>query len=678
MFTSVPHNHGAWWVIGFAILAGFIGAVVATANGPDFSGQNRYMLIHMYLLLVLAGAMFFTMVYTCGMWLAGDMRGVLWFRRVGDEDRTLNMYRYTQWLISARQPQLTEHEWKAHIREQEHQQLQFRLRAAFAARSAKVVSGEMTEEEASAVRTFNESSDEESEVEFRPPPMKPPGDITASYYPMKFLIVLAVSAVIVATLIYISFYIYEKFTATLENITAQLPEPPVMSPDEEARVNKDMQDAVIVAFDIVAGADPRLGFLRSFEAQIRKMNVFAMWQTIFVVVNEMKWVVGTAVLAGTTTGICAVVATWIAMLISVPQLQMRMRRGELRKIQAEATVTDADRYVGIHCMHFVLAFESVFWIVFVIFVFLLTPSLVQTVFRALIPTVLASLISSLITLFIEKVIVARVFVRGLSIRWVYSYFTWTMLAIILGLINGVVRTIARWFTAIFSITALFARLDLDLFPESLLFLDSGYSAFYGMLAFDEQYNNPVFLTAAAVFLTELEIMRDIRTGTKTPIAEFGKNRMALPHLRNLVNIRARHISGNPLSLREPLRHAEYPDDIFGIEEEDFVRRRVQQRWRLARVLILNPSLIKRRKHAVQKEWADRRKSLKPEEKRRYTLQRRASELSPVMPFGRGTCPRSESLGSVNGMAVDANSTSSEKSEGEVLSQQPNSDVSARM
>ena len=384
---------------------------------------------------------------------------------------------------------------------------------------------------------------------------------------------------------YLVVYWISVMSRWLDNVAAYIPRPPTLTSDEEKQLNKELQSAIVFSFNLIAANTAKLDFLRTLEPQVRSLNFFKLWHDVFTWIHELKIVVEqSAFWGGLSFGLFAVVATWVGLYFATSRIMQEIRQGKLRKMKEETSLIVADRYVGLHCMHFVVTFVSVFFIVFVIAVLLSSPKLLMEILKNTYKALLTSLATVIISTLFEKLVVGVWWVNGLTIFLMHPYFLWTVISVIMSLVNGVIETIVRWFEAIFSITVLFARLDMDLFPKALLWLDMGYWAYYSMLFVDEEYNNPIFLTAASCFLTELLIHREFKAGVQSKPTQFGGAEVIqLPHIRNILRIRLRAMMGESTDLSEKCRSDSYAWDLHLMDAVSLRKRRVANRWKASRL-----------------------------------------------------------------------------------------------
>jgi len=357
------------------------------------------------------------------------------------------------------------------------------------------------------------------------------GDVC--YYPIKFLVSMTCSAVVIMVMTYFSIFIYNTILRWIMEMKNIVPRPPSnLSPSERTRLNEELIAAVVLGLKTMASMDPRLTFIEQLVPSVQSMDAFQLWQSIFTILDDMS---SSVTISGHTAVILAlavVIVNVIGLILILPEKYLMVRQGKMRQeFKDRSTILLADKYIGIQCMHFVLGHQLVFFVVFFVMLILTTPSVIYWFAKAFYMTILASLISVFVTVIIEQVIVGRIIVQHRTIQFDGAYRLWTIWALIASIANGVSLTISRFVSAIVAIALLFARLDMDIFPEQMLFLDMGYWAFYSVILVDEEYNNPIALTMQAALTTEM-ILRRHMTGKLDVCILEGRNLVACDTFSN--------------------------------------------------------------------------------------------------------------------------------------------------
>ena len=328
--------------------------------------------------------------------------------------------------------------------------------------------------------------------------------------PFRFLVSSCICLIVIAVLIFSSYWLYTVMVTWLTNIQNRIPEPPDVTPAEKQKINDDLRISLKTALESVANADPRFTFIYAFIPTIEDIDFIELWEFMYDLSTEIIKSARIAGYVATASGALAMAANWLLLNNNIPKVMKSIRRNRPIEplVRSKAQCVIADRYVGLQAMHLVLAYFIIFSLVFLIMLIVLTPSITTAVKRALETVAITAVLTSLATVIME-LFVKLTWATGDRVRHPLPYSRWQLLAIVLHTVSGMVTTIVRWIKSIMAQTVVFARLDLDLFPAGLKFLDTGYWSYHSMVYVHETHNNPILrvflsITMTDVFVSDVE------------------------------------------------------------------------------------------------------------------------------------------------------------------------------
>ena len=114
-YASIPFSHWAWFVVSLVVLGVTVIISVTWVRDNVINNNNWYLRLHVSLMAFLLAVLTIGHLVMLLIWAYG--RKVPFFRFFDDEQRMLDCYEYTKWLVNVRRPQLSQEEWEAEILE---------------------------------------------------------------------------------------------------------------------------------------------------------------------------------------------------------------------------------------------------------------------------------------------------------------------------------------------------------------------------------------------------------------------------------------------------------------------------------------------------------------------------------------------------------------------------------
>ena len=587
-----------------------------------------------------------------------------WFAGVNDERRAVRAYKYAKWLTTTRVKRLSPQEvleWRIHD-EAAHPSGIYKAKRAFAGFVNKVCCGRHVMHDPPATPLEVQlSSHPHPSREVDPPPLpEPPADTRWDDMPPKVFIVVGLSFVVWFIMVLVSCYYFDKVREILRIVLSFLAlytgasTGPVaaalasVSPASTQQLQVALVGAVTYLFNTPGGA--QYAPLMNLVPIIQHVDINAVLGNVAQMAQSLQDHLLGMQVSATVCASIAIIATFVSLMQTVPQLLTDIRRGAatmrprhaaggvLMHRLAGANILDSDRYVGLHTMHSALQFLLTFVVVMIIYPCLFIPQIREATFHAL-QSIFTLGLASIFAFFCFSVfIVNNFFVHGLVILRNALYLPWCVLATLWFVFNAIFHTALRIVLSIVIVTLTFARVDLGVMPMPLLFLDLGHKAFYSMLTVHAHMANPLVWYAVAILFRD-QHRRDERRrlvrqeGTPKGIDDAAKQPPAaaatatssgvhhpamsvwMPHIRNAVLVQEWVERGLPLAMFDADALVNGTTRNVTLGDNAAVEMKVQTRFAhgrtalvarrfwLAWILHQNPSLRSMRKHRLPRPAA---------------------------------------------------------------------------
>eukprot|EP00755_Sulcionema_specki_P009616 Sspe_Gene.44193::Locus_21655_Transcript_3_6_Confidence_0.222_Length_9421::g.44193::m.44193 len=373
------------------------------------------------------------------------------------------------------------------------------------------------------------------------------------YYPIeipfRFLVCSAICFVIILVLIFLSRYVFIEIIDYLDTLQDHLPEPPDVSPAEEQRINRDLQDSIRAGLETIAQSDPKFSFLYSISSSVRNVDFVGWWKTLHSLSDEVVLAIRIAGITGITVGVVAMFTNWILLTRNIPVNMKKVRRGEGHEgdLPFRASLVVADRYVGMQAMHLVLAYFIIFGIVFLVVAVVAMPSARSAIVAHTQLAFSTAILTSFFMVFVE-LFVKTFWAPGSTVKKPVLYSRYQLVALAFYTVSGVVTTVVRWVKSIAAQTIFFARLDLQLFPKQINFLDQGYWSYYSMIYVDECHNNPILRVFVSILISDT-ILRRRQWKISALTSARARNRDSPPQSPSSIGTGIRYVRFVPLTVR---------------------------------------------------------------------------------------------------------------------------------
>jgi hypothetical protein len=453
----------------------------------------------------------------------------------------------------------------------------------------------------------------------KPKKMEPEFAHLEQEVPPRFLIVVAFCVSITVILVYLALYFVAALSKFAKSAAVYLPPENPLDPTSNAL----LQDTLIQSVSMVAELVPSSQFtsLEGFKPLVRELNFVTIVNALATFVKNVAPIIEPLGIAATAVGVLSVLFTLVLVTRTIRDLQRELRQG-VRHLD-EAELEEADEYVGVHVIGIVLTFFMGFLCVIVVYaaVVLIYYNL-GFLWGGCRNAVLCIGGVALFELIAGKT-VALLCHKGLYFTAPRLYMVWSAVAGVLSLFGAVPVIIKRYAQALISMIFLFARYDLRLFPTTLVTEDLAHTRLMSMLVVDHHHNNAIVLTFVGYLLFGKEMRSFVGNGKRVvSVRDCGRS-SPFPQIRTMIRVVAAVSCGatsGKCSAPRTLPNVWYckllrfvcpytdvvedvtrtfePSEVYPAACSTVARRRAVQRWNLAVLLVLNPSLCRLRKHAL--------------------------------------------------------------------------------
>ena len=269
-------------------------------------------------------------------------------------------------------------------------------------------------------------------------------------------------------------------------------------------------------------------------------------------------------------GVALVTGTWVAILAAYAQKVRRARAGVYPFIYRRVNVGGASRFLGVQASLTALSFIITYLIVFVLYVVFSLPGLMAYLWDVSRTLILSLIGVSLALRLMEQVLLYVALARGSTIRYRRLYMLADVWASFLSTVVGFIVALLRFVPFLPLACLALMRSDISLVGPQLEPFDGAKAVYNAMLLQNTQHSHPIAYAFSLFMLEVLAARRAVAGGTGKAVL-------------------------NPMTAR-PLRvGSSEASGGIGVSggagvDDDVRRRRVRNRWHMAVLLAVNPSL----------------------------------------------------------------------------------------
>ncbi|PRP77433.1 hypothetical protein PROFUN_14286 [Planoprotostelium fungivorum] len=274
------------------------------------------------------------------------------------------------------------------------------------------------------------------------------------------------------------------------------------------------------------------------------------------------------------------IVNWYLLKMNTINMTYRVRQG--RQSYDGVSITTASGYIGAQAMHTFIGFFFVWftiWIVLSVIVMFAKYCTVDFWLLFLLGQILAVVLSVAFLAKLLRLIFATLTIRGpYQIAHKHIFSLLEFINVFVSFLTALIQAIVRFFIMIVTTLLFFQRVDSPMLPNQLQFLDRGYRSWISAVAVDAMLNNPIVITFVQV------------TQQCVP-----------PKPTNQWNRRWKSVLPWGTARRDEMEALE----LFEMTDEalatNLQRKRAITHWKLAYLLLKNPTLIQYRKRHMEEK-----------------------------------------------------------------------------
>jgi hypothetical protein len=329
-------------------------------------------------------------------------------------------------------------------------------------------------------------------------------DLEAVNTPFSFFIVVALTAAILVTLLFLILYVLRQITFFFNKILVFLP-----STSNNPRIqsaNDEIVSVLSAGIGLIVQKFPELGSLTNLIPRLRGINVLVYISDIRD--NLSRLLFGIKLLF-MLSGVVSSLAVVIALLVTyrkIPNLILSIRRGQLKLPDKCLVLTPVEGSIGLHVMVLMFLQVLTFVLVALVGIVLALPATHRFVLGSG-PLLLVTFGSSYIgQRLVEEYYIGRHVTKGSFVVIPQAYAVWHFVALVLGVFTGIMQSISRWGTAIALLTFSFASVEVSVMPSAFQWMDKAHVGFMCTVNAEAVNSNPLML----VFCSVLSLSRELR------------------------------------------------------------------------------------------------------------------------------------------------------------------------
>ena len=615
LFSTVPFSRPLYMVT--AVLCGVV-TLLGSSNGlwNLLPNHSAFYLVYFTFICICAG-----LVTAAGLAIVlldtlGYKYNVHRCRVVNDESKALLTFQYTMWLVNIspdkQAEQLAREEAESEGLQRElktmvNNRLEQAKQHAESSTIVKAVGGAKKKLSDAGILHFDESAKgKNSSVKAgkirKPVFLYNRDDLDPVYLPINFLIVVAISLVLIVLMNCIVYsYVFPFLQSKISIFVSYFPS---IDKGSEAEVEAVVMQFIAQMASAIADQFPQYSSITSIIRPLSDLNVVQILTNISQLADSLLTNVEIAFIVGGAAAFTSYAVTITMMVVNIPQMTREIRRGTCA---GTSSIAATESYTGQHSVQLILYYLLVFALVSVLIFVLLFDAIRTFLFNTLSVVILGSAISWVIKQFMQVVVVDRFLTQGNLIVRPELYSIWHLVGLFLGVFSSLITSITRWGMSVGFTTLLFARLDYCIFPPAFSFMDATHNGFLSMVTANAKNSNPIAMMFASILITEQELRRQWRSrrcdnndDDKNFAVDdklFADKPLMAPSVKNIARIYVRHLSGNPVALT-----ARPTVDVFNLKrfadderEASKTRTRVANRFWLWFLLSKNPQLRALRK-----------------------------------------------------------------------------------
>lgn len=638
LLASVPLSRPVYTVVslfligGIALIAGFVSAQLST-----FVAQND--LIKWYVAFVVAVSFLLVLNAFVSAALEGAsmLGGKQQFRFMNDEGRGYHGLRYCRWLTNTvveKQPLSAAEKWKLEADAAED------AAAAVVTAPNAIPTGEEYETgglgeklhrrlryaslgvartQHDAAETINDALDAElidtslrrRKKETARRELQYDESIKDTMLPINYLIVLALTIVVIVAITLVLLSIFFKIQNFLTRIIHALPSSHAATVEIQF-VNVLLVRGVQFGVEIATRLFPQYESLNGLVGPIQSLDLIAILGAVRSFLTEISTDLEHAWITGLVVASVGAAATALSLAWVIPGIIRKTRRGGYAG-QFDGTLRTTESYVGLHMFHFALLHQLLFWPTVLIFM-LVAVKIVRTFLLEQTKVIAAAMAISMVTqMALQYVLVGWFLTDGALLKAPELYSIWHFVGLILGVFTGLAKTGVRFLLGIGLFSALFARLDICVYPAFLSWMDVGHTGFYQMVVADAKNTNPVGLCFSMLLLVEQRLLHlaeeanregDTDKSVTIPVDSFDYgllHRSTSAVITNMSRSYLRVLASEQRTISEPWKepsNSELRLDLWAPKAQRRRQQLIQARFWLLWLLHRNPSLRALRKHSM--------------------------------------------------------------------------------
>ena len=627
--SSIPFSKA--WLAFFAILQSFISVGSSAVLVWVFSQVVASRLLYMYAVFVLVTAVvsalleWYTVIVSC------FGRRFRRLRFMDDEDRAVKIFQYTQFMTTIRMKRLGPPPQKPEFAPLA------RFKAALSSLNVSIRRCVLAMNKKMGVELVevNEIQTKTKKYADKPEFWMPKGVPTATTIPVNFLIVIALTLVVLMMITLLMIYVLDLAKEYGSHFLNYLP-----NPQQEQQIdqsNKLFVEGMVFTIQELVKVDPQYHYLSAVIGPLQEVDIIQILSKVRYFVHALLERLDICFTIGISIGWIVVLVTILLMLFRIRGMIQECRRGEM---PLRGGLFSTEVYIGLHVWHFAITHQLVMWPIVAVSLMMSVTVIRHFLIDKLELLVFASLGSIVLQKFLTTFFVKWFLTDGaFMVTRPELYSLWHFVGVVLSTITGLPKSLSRWGIGLGIFSALFARLDISIYPGPFVWLDAAYIGFCSVVISEARQTNPIFLCAATHLLTESHwrriadmVDRADETGEDADganadlegdafsydgaLRDRGGEKVqtdqsyipidvdtvldTYPGSKAVVNL-SRVIARTFADSRNPLPMWEEPvNNVFNIAHYSFRSRRatlerVRNRWWLFYLLATNPSLIPYRK-----------------------------------------------------------------------------------
>jgi hypothetical protein len=623
LVSSVPYSRTPWTVMAvLCSFAFFLGTSIYLYTSISSIAKNDLAVIWFFFVGALAALLFVSVTILSVLYQFGSQS---WKNRAADSTKAVEVLLYTQWITNVRidkqDEELVQREtappkliqWFA----DKHDRATRSLHRKFNRHVVRRLKGGQTFQDLVGGVVGNPSDSRQRVSDERPPLHRPSCIPTAIYTPMNFWIVNGLTFVITFVEILLMLFVLSLLRQLIAKLLITLPDP--TSADDAQRV-QSTTDTFAAAIQLLTQVIPETSFLSPLVDLIQGfdiLNWLAKFRS-FLAIFSQRLVLAFGV--GLPIATFSIVLACLWHFKAIPRIISNARRGV---VEVEGDLKSGESYIGLHCFHFAMTFQLVFWPVIAAVLGLSVSEFRDYLWSQVGVILEATIIAKITTVLLESIFVGTFLTNGYFALRPEMYAGWHFAALILGVFSGLFDSIWRWIMGLVYFSVLFPRLDVSIYPSSMTGNDGSYAGFHAVLIAESKNGNPIFLMFSSLIWTNWQLKKCTEAGVNAVIPEtFGESEKQYISsvILSLSRMWLRRVGKKqlPPATAAGTYQQLLLEGVIGQSSESmnfvfphllchangegnrngFRFDKVQQRWWLLMMLHFNPSLRKLRKHAM--------------------------------------------------------------------------------